>query len=313
MAKLTNSNGFSLLEMIFYLFLASILSLMLFNFLNQITKLSKVVGELTDYTDQMTSAYDQLDRDFSAIFVPPSYAEKMTEKNIKDTSAQAPQTGAPFACLVTEGQRAIISMITTTHLPRYRAWAPAPTLVVYRIVPECKGRFLQLIRYETSNLLTPLADFEKDAVPGFTLIEHIQDLKIKLFAPDVEKKKAETSQPQSAKETQQSKQKQRLFNSWDPEAVTRETGLFIPAFIELEGIWIDPSRNHARSFRFFFKILSFDGSLIQGRAPTPPKVPDKKGAPQEKKGTKPPPIGQKPQPPGIPTTGQQNQQKVPKP
>ncbi len=290
--------GMTLIEISIGLMIASMMSVMLFRFLRQTTKVSQTVEATLDYTDIIPLAYDQLERDITAIYVPDALYEKKpagkkgaaagtvtTGKSAAAGSAAGKTAEAPakppeedqeprptaFYCELKDKRFLTLSFITTNRLVSFKQQDPYRMQILYRTVPDEQHEgLLKLVRQQSSDIRLPLKKFEEGAVPAFTLMRGIKSCSLHLFSPQIKKSQkalksaSEATEQQMAqqateetKERQEEKKLEKL-DAWIPDEMKKKLGVYIPAYIEIEGIFEDATRLQEKPFKFVYKIHSFE-------------------------------------------------------
>ncbi|HBL98067.1 TPA: hypothetical protein DDZ86_00290 [Candidatus Dependentiae bacterium] len=305
--------GMTLIEISIALMIASMMSIALFSFLRNTTKVSQTVDAVLDYTEAIPLAYDQLERDISAIYAPdvlyerkpPSQSKKKGAAGKKGAPATPPAQAAqtpsasssdtepkPIAFYSKiEGKRLLtMSFITTTRLVGFRRKDPYRMQVLYRTMPdENSPELLKLVRQQSPDIRLPLKKFE-EGVPSFTLMRRIKTCSMRLLAPKIKPKQKtppkdksttppagqqgpqkgpQKNQPpaqatankspadQKAKEKEEEK-KLNVADAWIPAQMKKELNVLIPAYVEIEGIFVDGTGARERPFKFVYKIQSFE-------------------------------------------------------
>lgn len=279
--------GFSLIELVIAITIASILSLMVFMFVNRSGQVNKRVATAVDYGLALTVAYSQLERDLMAIMVPESafatYKRSLKKTKPEKTEETEPATDkpekrkrdlpVPFFARATDNKLDLLFFTTTNRMTRHKVFAPYNSRVVYQLVPDdaLPGHF-KLVRSESNNLARPIEDFTRGDVHGHVLLSRIKSLSIKLFVPE-EPKAEPKAEPKQApekdgqeqakpaeKQPQPQKDKKIIYKeltSWDP-AQLKGAPYMVPAYIEISGERTELDGKNTRPFVIACKISVFE-------------------------------------------------------
>lgn len=319
------TRGFTLIELSIALVISSMLTLLLYESFSQAQRSARNSNSLMDAAMVMPVVYNQLEKDFTAMFVPERVFKDLAEKSKKkDASQPAPQAeGAdkekkkqePFKdiFLYTTQEKIFerMSFISTHSLALYDTVVPHAVRVLYHLEPLAdKPGLFSLVRQETTKLDMPLAKFKEEKVRAYDLMRSVKNLKLEFLVPEKEpeepaqegKEQKKASQPQAPK-------KYRTLTTWagDGGEGEKKPEYLIPAYINVSGIFVDPSTDREYPFEWKFPVPVFDDVALRLKKAQSKKE-DTKAAPAPDatgKG-KPNPTGQpvpnaqqKPKPNGI--------------
>jgi prepilin-type N-terminal cleavage/methylation domain-containing protein len=299
--------GMTLIEMVVALAISSLLTLLLYQSLNQTQKTTSAVDAIFDYALSAPIAYNQLDKDISSIFVPEQVfrnlmeeqkkkekksaddkkqnqmqKENINEEPLTDGSKDKPTEKLKNIFVATKKGKELesISFLSTHSLSLFNAVVPRSVRVVYRLVPAQNGLFV-LIRQESTKLDLSLEKFKE--IREYELMRGIREFSMQFLIPDPQK---------DAKKPEEKKYK--AVEAWLPEEVEKEgkkSEALIPEFIIIKGVTVHESTQREYPFEWWFKVLAFDGVVqrVEKIKNVTKKSAEKKDVPQEVKGTKVPP------------------------
>lgn len=287
------ASGFSLIELVIAMMIASMLSLLLFGFVRQMAKVGIRTAAAVDYGLALTVAYGQLERDLMAMVVPEaafaSYKRAFKkEKEEKDKAAAAEkkteeepapkeekeekrtrEIPPPFLAKFRDNRLELLFFVTTNRMPRHKVFVPYNTRVVYQLLPETEPGLFKLVRAESSDIRRPIEDFTNGDVQSHVLLSRIKSLSMKFFVPEEpkqepkkeseEKKNPEPEKTEKKEESQQKPEPKIVYKevtAWDPVAL-KKAPYMIPAYVELSGVRADNDGTGDRSFTFAYKIPVF--------------------------------------------------------
>lgn len=143
--------GFSLIEIIIAVAISSVLSLILYRAFSQTNRLVQQVRNLMDDTSDTLSSYAQLEKDFSAIFMPtleeikkasapPAQAAVANQTTPKTPAGQESKEKKPeiipFKTTMEGSKLATISFVTTNAFSILDEAASRPVRVTYKLKPQ---------------------------------------------------------------------------------------------------------------------------------------------------------------------------------
>ncbi len=287
------TSGFSLIELVIAMTIASMLSLLLFGFVRQMAKVGIRTAAAVDYGLALTVVHSQLERDLMAMVVPESafasYKRAFKkEKEEKDKAAavekkteeeptpkeekeekRTREIPPPFLAKFRDNRLELLFFVTTNRMPRHKIFVPYNTRVVYQLLPETEPGLFKLVRAESSDIRRPIEDFTSGDVQSHLLISRIKSLTMKFFVPEEPKQEPKKESPEKAgepaeaveKKEEQPKKPEKIvykeLTAWDP-AVLKKAPYMIPAYIEISGVRVDNDGRGDRSFTFAYKIPVFE-------------------------------------------------------
>jgi prepilin-type N-terminal cleavage/methylation domain-containing protein len=263
-----NKSGFSLVELLISMVIASMLSIILFGALWSINRSATQIENLVQEYEKALLINNQLDRDISGAFIPVQ-AEKKKEEE-KKAEARATQENAQPAAKPAQppkkekkpleniflgqnkdGQLILFTCITNNPLEVFwgKNWGkPIARIarVVYRLKEE-KNRqknspkSYQLVRQESSEL--ELGAFKSDArsnIKEFEIVSNIKSFTLTYFVNVTDKKT--------------NKEELKSFKTWDKKQ-QEETGLQIPQIVTLTYQLWDTTKKRSINFTYAIAIL----------------------------------------------------------
>lgn len=271
--------GFTLIELVVALTIASILSLMIFGFVNQTARVNAHVASTVDYGLEMSIVYAQLERDLMAIMVSESSfasykrslkkgaqdkkEEVVDAQSEKKTEKRTREIAPPFFVQVHDERLELLYFTTTNRLKRHKVFAPYNSRVVYRLIAdEGLPGYFKLVRSEAHSLTRPINDFLNGDVSGHVLLSRIKSLSIKLFVPEDQKSesKKEGSDKNIPAATEKSAAQEKFsykeLTSWNPSELKKATYM-VPAYVEISGVRADIDGKRMRPFTIACKIPIF--------------------------------------------------------
>lgn len=295
--------GFTLIEITIALLISSMLTLLLYQSFSQAQRSARNSSSVLDAVVMMPIVYNQLEKDFSTIFVPERVFKDLEEKSKKkDGSPQAGMQAAPqvngadtdkkkkepfkdiFVGAVKEKKLELMSFISTHSLALYDTVVPHAVRVVYRLVPLIDNPTLfSLVRQETTKLDMPLAKFKEDKVREYDLMRGVKDFKVEFLVPEKEKEsdfakaefilsKVEGTDRESDIGKEQKKEKKPktppkyiTLETWAAEGAEgdKKTEYLIPAYINVSGVFVDPITERDYPFEWKFSVPVFDDVALR--------------------------------------------------
>lgn len=199
-------NGFSLIEIIVAMAISAGLSLILYRAFSQTTRLTQQVRDMINDNSDTLSSYAQLEKDFSAIFVPAK--EEVPKAPTAAPPAQQPGQKAPepkpeaakpeppvFTTTQSEGKLATISFVTTNAFTIFDEAPLRSVRVTYRFKPQtgeaepAGTKLYTLVREEIPyDQKAETEKKEQKPVHAYALIRNISTYALKFSARDCQKK-----------------------------------------------------------------------------------------------------------------------------
>lgn len=276
------SSGFSIIELMIALVISSMLTLLLYQSFSQSQRSARNNNSVLDVVTVMPIAYNQLEKDFSTIFVPArvfkDLAQQAQKKNNTSGAAGQPVAESPdkkpkepfkeiFVCTLKEKNLELLSFISTHSLALYNTVLPHAVRVVYRLVPLAnRPDLFSLVRQETTKIDMPLAKFKEEKIREYDLMRGVKEIKVELLVPekpaeepqesDKEKKVTKSSPPKQPK-------KYKSLTAWQGDSSEGEKPEYlIPAYINVAGIFVDLATDREYPFEWKFAVPVFDDVLV---------------------------------------------------
>ncbi len=287
--------GFSLLELVITLFISSLLSLLLFNVLNQSTVLLRRIESITATDIPVITCYDRLERDITGAFIPSigdpdtgdkafakqlKEAEEQEEKQqeeqkkqeakkitqpktpVKQVSLQDIQVKKVFVYEEKNNNLSLFTFITCNPAIGYHQVKPRMARVLYTLTYERDSKTYTLKRTESEKL--GLKSAESDG-RQYTLLRNIVSLRFEFLAPKTEEKKEQFSQEtQNKSENQQTAPPLVTYTSWpikiSSEGTDKENkkiGQDLPQFVKILLTFREPVDQGEKKYEFLFPIFYF--------------------------------------------------------
>lgn len=256
---MTMRTGFTLIEILIAVVIASLISLTLFQFFYQSQLSVRRVESLLMYTENIPLVYHQLEKDISCAFVPQQalavadQTSTSTAAPVPTTSQQGKQQPPPKEedkkkledVFVAKQEKEITSFMTfiaTNPLLGYEEQAPRVIRIVYRL-EEIPGerRQYKLLRQEVADL--SFEHLEKEKKESIMLMDTITAWKCSFI---VEKKS-------DAEKDEKSKKEYETFATWDTK-LSKKLKRVVPDFIEIKGAYWDTQRSREQTFTFTYRI-----------------------------------------------------------
>ena len=263
------AQGFTLIELVIAMTIASFLALGLYRAFYQITQTAVRIDTLLDYTTVMPLVYNQLEKDISAAFVPlRGYPEekKNEEKKPTDTvttgtavTAEKPKKIEKVFYSTNERESLqLMTFISTNPLLGYDEIAPRAVRVTYRLLPDKEqDETFVLTRQESAKLEAPQL---KDAASAqsYEIARDIKYIKTRFFV--AKEQEQEQKQEKDQKQKQKEKKKEFVeFNDWGTEESSKKTKRLAPDFVMFDGAFWDVKKKREKPFAFMFEVFAHEG------------------------------------------------------
>ncbi len=273
-------SGFSLLELVLALFMASLVSLSLFQLLTNVSKSVKRITNVIEVDLPSMAFYNQVEKDVLAMFTPRSslmmYAEKeekeqaekkqkLAEKALKQEEKKQKIKGiTPVFSMEGKKDSFFWSFITSGAIAMLDADGsllpmPSTRRVAYVLVPDpARPGTMRLMYRFSSKELSAEALKKSDFSPSYELVSGIKNLEIEVtlieFAQKEEqdKKGAGEGSPKDEK-----KGTTVVIKEWREEEMWQKYKSLIPAYIKLKGTIADPA-GIEYPFEFLFKVIAYN-------------------------------------------------------
>ncbi len=262
--------GFTVIEVVLALFFASLISLSLFQLLNQVRRGVKRIVNVIEVDAPLMSFYNQVEKDVTGMFAPFSSIEVYSQKD-KAASKEQDRKKVPFAPQKDEAGRTskpienvfeldvatqtfFWSFITTGGIQVLDASGNVtPVPFVRRVAyvleqdPDRQGQFRLLYRFSGTQL--ELSAFkDSNFKPTYELISGIKSFNIELSLLEVAEKEAKKSEPSKGKEQEDDGKKagQTVVAShtitvkeWRRDEIWSKYKTLIPAYVKVSGVRAD--------------------------------------------------------------------------
>lgn len=276
--------GFSLIEILIALTIASILAILLYSSLDQAGLWLKRVEGVTGTDIAIGTFYDRFERDIAGAFIPPigdpdradrAFAQHLKQvqeqedkkqqqpPDKKDTQQKAPpvknvslkdiQVKNVFVYQAQDNNLKELSFITNNPACAYGNHKPHIVRVTYTLERESGKSTYTLKRQESAKLGPKFVRKER----AYQLLNHIVSLKLDFRAPQpVEKEK--TAKPQDSSE-QKTAAPLITFDSWPPEQKKSETDAIrdLPQFVHVYLTYQNPVDEQIKKYEFSYQIKCY--------------------------------------------------------
>lgn len=267
--------GYTVIEVVLAMFLASLISMSLFQLLRQVQRGVKRMVNIMEVDAPLMTFYNQVEKDVTGMFAPFTSIEAFAKKD-KAASKEKEKKKLPFAPQKEEPKEVrstrpiehvfeldvsqgsfFWSFITTGGIQVLDAngdVTPVPFVrrVAYVLEPDREkvGQYRLMYRFSGTQLeLSSLKD--TNFKPSYELISGIKQLTIELSLLEIAEKEAASSEPLknkgNGKDTEEKKSIQTVVPShtitvkeWRAEEMWSKYKTLIPAFIRLSGVRVDP-------------------------------------------------------------------------
>lgn len=266
--------GFTVIEVVLALFLASLISLSLFQLLKQVRRGVKTMVNVIEVDTPLLGFYNQVEKDVTGMFAPFSSIEVYAQKD-KAVSKEKERKKIPFAPSKEETlgpsskpiehvfeldvtqESFFWSFITTGGIQVLDASGEVtPVPFVRRVAyllepdPERQGQFRLMYRFSGTQLeVFPFRD--RNFKPSYELIAGIKRLTIELSLLEVADKEAPTKPAGVSKELQQKDSGEKksvqtvvpshtiTVKEWRSDEIWSKYKTLIPAYVKLSGVRAD--------------------------------------------------------------------------
>lgn len=278
--------GFTIIEVMIAISIASLISLTLYQMLTQASKSVTRINLLIDSDLPILPFYNQLELDITGMFSPKStvnfYIEKFKEKkeenkekekkveenkennkkNNKEEDKEKEKNKKDFIkdifyLKTLDSGDLIISFITTSGI-KYLDFDGSlkPSSFIYRVAYILRknikepNTFELIYKCDDSSKLLDVKDIlDTKFENSYKLISRIKDLKIKLIIYEFVKS-------ESDKEDKKNEPKNITLTNWQEEEIFKKYKALIPAYVSFQGI-ILTNNNIENQFNFEFKVPSY--------------------------------------------------------
>lgn len=218
----TCNPGFSLIEVLIALAIASIIGVALFTSITQMSRMSGRLDVIMHDDDRMAVIQHQLKKDLSGAFVPTQAVEQPADKDKKNKKPLQ----KVFYSSLQEKNLNILTFITTNPLMSYGNARPRVARVVYKLVAEKeKGTapFYTLYRQQGNDLDFEAYKQENAKNRAYPVAEHIKSLSVEFSTPkkSPEKSASEPNDQATAKKSGAPAKKENveweIVKEWDSD------------------------------------------------------------------------------------------------
>lgn len=254
-------SGFTLIEVAIGSLVGSLLLASLYMTINTLSKTMFKLNERHDEVNELMIAYDLLEKDLTAQYVP---------LDLMKTGTQQIDPDLGFVCLAKDKKIDYLSCVSMHTRPQYNSVKSAPVRVVYQCIYNKDKTALKLNRFESNTLAWSKCkkEIEEKKIKGLVVSDAMTEFDVALFAYSrVEKPKNESDKKYST------------HKQWDPEDIYKKTKRLIPDYMSLNGALGD--ENYYLDFAFDFGIVVHDPEPAEPKqipqktpetAPKPPQV-----------------------------------------
>lgn len=256
--------GIGLLDIVIAITIASIMTTLLYQSLNQTTRTVKRIDTLIDINSQLALFSTRLEKDLAGVFIT-NKSRKIEEDFLKSDkekdkkSLKEEDTGcfqdncAVFfldnmkTSLKGEVEKSIFTFVTTNPLFVYGENIPRKVRVAYALKQDKRDtKFFKLLRFESNEV-----DYKKfrdlysaGKIPGYELANNILNFEISCVQIVTEKEKDKKDKIQI--------KTLEFFNDFDQ--LKKKINLF-PNFVKVKGIFVDSNKKNPREFEFIMPIF----------------------------------------------------------
>lgn len=286
--------AFSFIELIVALFIASMMSLVLFQALNRATSSLQSTDSLSAATMNIVGFYDRMERDISGAFIPEmgdpelvaraiqKVKQKQQEKSFIQQATQGAKQQPPAAkqeqkeepqdpaltlknvqvkkVFVYAGKGDIFetfTLVTCNPMQRYHKSVPRIARVTYSIKEDPHHRRTYILSRKESQKLG--FDADKNA-RSYVLLRNIKTLRMEFLAPvreSEEKENADQKMKQEAPKEPQLK----WYQAWPIRAEQQEKAKKIkdlPRAVKISLDYLDPYINVVRRYDFLIALYNYE-------------------------------------------------------
>ncbi len=263
------SKGFTVIEVVMAVFLASLVSLSLFQLLRVSGRGVRGINKIIEVDLPLSGFYDQVEKDVTGMFAPFSSIQKFAKKDLeakkqknfpfkRDEKEKPPEIKFDMQPienvfeLDVKGDQFYWSFITTGGLQVLEAdgsITPTPFVrrVAYVLEPDPQRPEVQRLMYRFSGAKLDAPLKSSSFSPSYELISGITKLSIELTLMQVEEKEApkegkEEEKNQKAKEpeaTAKATKRTVSLKDWKTDEIWDKYKTLIPAYVKLSGTRVD--------------------------------------------------------------------------
>ncbi len=253
------SLGFTLIEIVIGIMLSSIVSLVLYNMLNQTTRVVENVTSYTNLDNKIAVLYNQIDKTISAAFLPRIEEVRSTLSTETVTVIKTNKTGKPEnkeekkqkveKIFYSENDGANLKLLTFLSTGAVRGYDESGgniTRVVYRLVKDEQnpGFFKLLIQQNSKFLDLDILKPENSKTRSYELATGIKSLKAVYYARE-EKQEGEKNITRTK------------LPDWGSKEMLEKYKQKLPEFVDLNGVIWDDVKKRNTEIKFKFNIYGY--------------------------------------------------------
>lgn len=303
--------GFSLIEVLIALSIASIIGIALFSSLDQMTRISNKVDTIIEDDDRMALLHNQLKKDLSGAFVPTQAVEQPIDKDKKN---KKPLEKVFYSSNSEKNTLNTLTFITTNPLTSYGSSKPRIARVVYKMVPQKENGqqpSYTLLRQQGPDLEYDTYKQDNKKNRSYAVAEQIKNLTIEYTTtkksvqkndsknpPELETVKEWDSDKNAPKEKAQEETKKKenaatqknQQSPQNPEKKEKEERIWLPLYATITITLWDARKKHEYTTQLIVPIVgsSFTEPVQEAQKPAQKKQGEQKKDPTPEKGTPPP-------------------------
>jgi prepilin-type N-terminal cleavage/methylation domain-containing protein len=258
--------GFSLIEIVIALMLASMISLVLYTSFEQTKRVTRKIESLEQESLLGMLTYHQLERDLAGVCIPESFLNSAIETSTTNQKKESENNKLDTVFRATlKGEEKELTFITTNPLVAYQEIKPRLVRVMYRIIPSAVASSFVLQRRESKELdLEKFLEHKEDQ--NFVIMENIKEITLNFITLD-----------------NTAKEKKQEFKTWRIEEL-KEVKKVLPNYVWIEGMYEDSITHKEHNFSFVFFISAADSTVkpeekkpSQKVLPVMPNIPNPRG------------------------------------
>lgn len=280
--------GFTIIEVVLAIFLATLISLSLFQLLNQARKAVRRITNVIEVDLPLISFYNQVQKDVTGMFTPASTLEFFIDKDAKAVKEKEQEKFSNFSRKKDEAPVTLVSkpieqifelevkpeqffwsFITTGGIQQLDSdgvAAPVPLVrrVAYLLENDPQRPGLYRLMYRFSGTQLEIEPFKAAGFsPSYELIHGIRQLSIELTIYEV------ASEPESEQPQQEGRQKKEQpkppvkttknvsLKEWKSDEIWATYKTLLPAYVKLSGIRVD-SMGREYPFEMLYKVYAYN-------------------------------------------------------
>lgn len=255
--------GMSIIEISIALTISSFLMLALYQSFNTAEKNSQSISATMNAENAFAIAYNQLDKDFSALFIPERVFNELQKKEPKEEEKNKKEPFKDiFTPILKEKDLESITFLSTHSLPLFNSKSPYAVRIAYKLIKQDNNEWYALVRQESTKLDLLPEQFKEKNIPAYQLIQNIKSLSITFTVIEKEKKESSSKDSDSTQtsmnKTAAEPKKYVVLTTWPQSKDVKKPDYLIPAFITLKGIFVDEITRHEYDFEWIFPVPVYD-------------------------------------------------------